>query len=434
MRILGASGLGCAVALAALASGTGSACYPSAPANPTWIDDVRPLLVANCIRCHGAPALGGAPPSFRLDRFEDTGNLDGSVTRGAATMAEYIAQRAGVLGEMPPDGPARTDVQRETLIRWWDQAPLGELPARGARANNREPTIVLVEPVGAGVDDQGLDFFYEISDADGDLVTGELTASSASANAYLASNLVSGRGRVFVDTGALPDGEWEFSAQLYDDTSASPAAVALASVTIVHGSGNTAPTVLVVTPNIDDLIAGPDLPYTVSAFVRDPDEGDTLTVDFEAFRGADTVAIAQNVPVDEDELAQAPWDPGGQGLADAPNWRVRAIASDGTDQRTAVSAPFILSGQTTTLTFAAVRPIFDAQCTRCHPGKGIPGVPDSFIGHAGVHARRGSIYRRVVEMRNMPPESAHGFFPDDPVMSQAERVTLAEWLLAGAPE
>jgi hypothetical protein len=32
-----------------------SACGPVAPVSPTWNDDVRPLMVARCIRCHDDP-------------------------------------------------------------------------------------------------------------------------------------------------------------------------------------------------------------------------------------------------------------------------------------------------------------------------------------------------------------------------------------------
>jgi hypothetical protein len=29
-----------------------AACGPVVPANPTWAEDIRPLMVARCIRCH----------------------------------------------------------------------------------------------------------------------------------------------------------------------------------------------------------------------------------------------------------------------------------------------------------------------------------------------------------------------------------------------
>lgn len=47
------------VLLAVVALGL-PACGPSVPANPTWVADIRPLLVARCIRCHNAQ--GGIDP------------------------------------------------------------------------------------------------------------------------------------------------------------------------------------------------------------------------------------------------------------------------------------------------------------------------------------------------------------------------------------
>lgn len=47
------------------------ACTPDVPADPSFQQDVLPVLAANCLRCHSAPQIGGAPEAFRLDAFED---------------------------------------------------------------------------------------------------------------------------------------------------------------------------------------------------------------------------------------------------------------------------------------------------------------------------------------------------------------------------
>ena len=44
----------CVVASALSALGL-PACGPAAPANPTWENDIRPFVVARCIRCHDDP-------------------------------------------------------------------------------------------------------------------------------------------------------------------------------------------------------------------------------------------------------------------------------------------------------------------------------------------------------------------------------------------
>ncbi len=104
------------------------------PATPTYEDDVRPILLANCARCHeppvvdaGAPATGASVPTpFRLDRWESTGTCpppadagtgDTACVLGVQDMAERIVVRAADEGTMPPTGPL-TDAQREILKRW----------------------------------------------------------------------------------------------------------------------------------------------------------------------------------------------------------------------------------------------------------------------------------------------------------------------------
>jgi len=110
------------LALVALA-----ACVQDVPATPTYQDDVRPILLANCVRCHtpgvdgGVPLPGGAkvPTDFRLDRWESTGTCpptpDASVDGGAdpcilgvQAKAERIVIRAADEGTMPPTGPSAT--------------------------------------------------------------------------------------------------------------------------------------------------------------------------------------------------------------------------------------------------------------------------------------------------------------------------------------
>ena len=186
-------------------------CTESAPSAPTWIDDVRPILAANCVRCHGLPAIAGAPGTFRLDKYGDTLLPDGTVVSGAAGVAFIIGFRAGDKGDMPPDYP-RPDWQRDTLLNWNTTGV-----ALGDRADNAPPELIVAE--GATIDVPGSGSLpYEVTDADGDLVDGQLIARPTTGDdIVLSADLRSGRGVATYDTPVLPDGSYELLAVLTDD-------------------------------------------------------------------------------------------------------------------------------------------------------------------------------------------------------------------------
>ena len=84
--------------------------------DPTWVDDVEPLLVEHCATCHTSPAVGGAPSTFRLDRYVDEGDV-----AGAFSMADRIVARAVDFdpSQMPPgSAPALEASDQQTLVRW----------------------------------------------------------------------------------------------------------------------------------------------------------------------------------------------------------------------------------------------------------------------------------------------------------------------------
>jgi hypothetical protein len=125
-----------------------AACAPAVPDEPSFQQHVAPILAANCVRCHGAPPIGGAPPGFRLDLFAD-----------AAAQAERIAIRAD-RGDMPPRFPL-DDYQIDTLARWFE---LGA-PRGAPNPGNRPPTASIV------------DGMIVVADPDGDVVGGTLRTS-----------------------------------------------------------------------------------------------------------------------------------------------------------------------------------------------------------------------------------------------------------------
>jgi hypothetical protein len=59
-------------------------------------------------------------------------------------------------------------------------------------------------------------------------------------------------------------------------------------------------------------------------------------------------------------------------------------------------------------------------------------VQFSLQRYEDVFALRGSIYRRAVDERNMPPSSARNIFGLE--ISASDRDKLEEWLLGGAPQ
>jgi hypothetical protein len=105
--------VGLLVGAAAVAPGCGA----NVPANPTWAEDVHPIMVARCIRCHHSPAAGDfdvtiAAGNFDFQNFADIDGGDLNLLTGeGADQAQ--------MGLMPPPPAARlADWQIETLRNW----------------------------------------------------------------------------------------------------------------------------------------------------------------------------------------------------------------------------------------------------------------------------------------------------------------------------
>src|SRR4051812_24918233 len=98
-------------AIAASACGT----EDPVPANPTYVDDVEPILRGNCFNCHGVNASPLMARTKRWDicsldafaavgPFSDVPNADfvGARLRIPQTFAVYIQPRGGARPLMPP--------------------------------------------------------------------------------------------------------------------------------------------------------------------------------------------------------------------------------------------------------------------------------------------------------------------------------------------
>ena len=89
----------------------------SVPDNPTYWQDVRPLLHDHCTLCHGSPPDRGAPATFRLDVYPDTNGLPGVQSMAGSILHDALVKRMppGV-GEVEGIGPNGTAM----LQKWVD--------------------------------------------------------------------------------------------------------------------------------------------------------------------------------------------------------------------------------------------------------------------------------------------------------------------------
>jgi hypothetical protein len=382
-----------------------AACAPATAGDPTWLADVRPILVANCVRCHGYPAIGGAPSTFRLDVYEDT-TIDGRLVRGAAFMDDFIAARASDLEDMPPRGVELSPRQKDVLAAW-----PGEPPALGSRAGNRPPTATLLSQQAVS---ELAELVIAVDDPDGDLVFGEVAGVP----------LRPGRQTVELDLRGRPGGEVvRLEAELGDGEITTT--VDLGSVT-VPARANTPPRFTFSAPARDALLRAGGA-ATVAFTIVDPDAGDDHTLELEAFAGARSVTIVEGRAVGPGD-GQVAWS-----LAGVPaltTWRIRATLRDGVNPPVVVDSPqFIVSDGTTTETAASIAALVDEQCEPCHGSTATLDFEDPAV----LRERAGLAWRKVVQLREMPPPSARALYPTLAPISEADRARLGAWLYAGAP-
>jgi hypothetical protein len=211
-------------AMAALAAG----CAPDVPDEPTWTEDVRPIVIGNCTRCHSPPPIGGAPAIVRFDKYDDEDRDDDGTPDvfGARSSAMTMATR--VEGEeMPPDFPLNSR-QIDVIVAWADSGAQEGPPVEG----NQAPTMELLgefEPDG--------DFMvapYRIDDPDFDLVTGRVDADPDGDGPVVpvTFDLFSGQSQIVWDISEVPAGSYELAAEIEDGS---------ATETIDLGSVNVGP-------------------------------------------------------------------------------------------------------------------------------------------------------------------------------------------------
>jgi hypothetical protein len=70
----------------------------SVPDHPTFNGNIYPLFADHCLLCHSSPPNRGAPDNFRLDVYDDQGNVAGAKTMSGWALKDVQS------GRMPPAG------------------------------------------------------------------------------------------------------------------------------------------------------------------------------------------------------------------------------------------------------------------------------------------------------------------------------------------
>jgi hypothetical protein len=192
-----------------------SACSPpGAVQNPTWAEDIYPIVQGQCLHCHGGTADkdGGTRRldmvDFETDVCEDLGVGIGSYARLIQGVIDYEELAKGPT--MPP-APARPleDWQSETIRNWAKGDPDKKIPkfALGKPTNNHSPVITVETKVSGSK----LTLSYVASDSDGDPVLGEIKVGDNLSHRFSST----GSGRVNFEL-AGESGKLQITARLCD--------------------------------------------------------------------------------------------------------------------------------------------------------------------------------------------------------------------------
>ncbi|HJZ59124.1 MAG TPA: DUF1553 domain-containing protein [Gemmataceae bacterium] len=113
----------CLAACVAFGSADPPKLPPSAPGKVNFDTDIKPILTAHCIKCHGPEKQKGG---LRLDTRKDAlegGNSGAVIVPGKSAESRLIHLTAGVDPDtkMPPDGPVLKPEEVGKLRAWIDQ-------------------------------------------------------------------------------------------------------------------------------------------------------------------------------------------------------------------------------------------------------------------------------------------------------------------------
>jgi hypothetical protein len=431
-------------------------CGGNVPDDPTWFDDVQPIVRANCARCHGADPSDPKVAKFRLDRYvkDDTATFDAydyAVDMGgtAPMVAVAVDQESPA---MPPDY-ALSDRQREILATW------SERGAKKGSRSNRLPQIELIAVPDATTVDQELAITIRSWDDDLDglavqLWAHDLATADDNSDVHLGPVVGGGQRSITADSGQLASKHrFQIYAVLDDAFSDDPLenrhkAPVIDSLLVDHGARGTAPTVTLIAPNGGDTLIG-STAITWSA--SDPDVGDMVKIDLALLRvasdGTETVAttIASGLANSGSHTWMIP-----SSLSSTDNYKVRVTATDSLGMPPNVRSDIsdvaftIAQPTTTTLGWSDVSPVFTTYCSKCHDdpaktaainyfcllkysGAAVDQVSGCATADQGVFEVKSLVYQRMISSKNMPPAA-------EPKPSQADLDRVGNWILGGAPK
>lgn len=292
------------------------------PASPTYVDDVRAVLRANCVRCHGAPA--GCTPldrrGYRLDHWADAGDV-----AGVATMTERITVRAVDLGDMPPDSELG-DRERELLRRWQRAGS-----PRGEPATDLPPALELRSPVPATEPaDRHLRLDVDVRDPDSNALTWTAGWQRDGLAGELTPTRPAGRQTVDLDLGVLAPGTYQLVARLRGELADGPLEVPLGAPLTIPDR-DAAPTATLLYPRGGERLARSS-PIDITWRADDVDTAGPLTARLRLL-AADGTAL--DIATDLD--ARTPpfrWSPA---TFPAGTFHVELTISDSSSTRSAIT-------------------------------------------------------------------------------------------------
>jgi cytochrome c553 len=431
-------------------------CGGEVPGDPTWFDDVQPIVQANCARCHGADPSDPKIARFRLDRYvkDDTATFDAydyALDMGgtAPMVAVAVDQEAPA---MPPDY-ALSDRQREILATWSSRG------AKKGTRDNRVPQLELIRAPDAPMVDQELALTIRSWDDDLDglavqLWAHDLASADDSTDVHLGPIVGGGQRTITADSGQLASKHrFQIYAVLDDGFSDDPlenrhTVPVIENLYVDHGARGTAPTVTLISPNGGDTLIGST---TITWSASDPDVGDTLNIDLAALRVASdgSTTVAATIATGVANSGSFTWMIPGS-LSATDNYKVRVTAtdtlgmppnvrSDASDLAFTIAQP-----STTTFGWSDVSGVFTTYCAKCHgdpartaainyfclleySGAAADRVSGCAASDQGVFEVKSLVYQRLITLKNMPPAA-------EPKPSQADLDKVGNWILGGAPK
>ena len=412
------------------AAALAAACGPDVPETPTYTEDVRPILSAGCVRCHGATPSGGAPAGFRLDRY---GFRAGR--RGAGDVAPFLAERVRQ-GDMPRFGPGLSERQVDTLSRWVEQGEnLGGVVVTALGPSNGAPRWPWAVTLAHAASPSGSSKRRCTPNVPEATSVGSGSSSAiVGAPFVVADALETGRPLLTLDLDTFPAGTTTLEAELGDD-GGNTVTVDLGALTIVR-DGTRAPRLAWARPSRTTLL------HTSRPAIIALDAAHAVGSDFQLAVDDDGLADARVVTLTATQGdVEIPLPPAVDGvvtwpLDDVPpgtSWRLTAVVDDGTFARSVTSVAFVIADGTTSETYDAIAAdILVPVCGHCHiVDDEVNVLVPVDLRASNIKSVLGLMFRKVVQLEEMPPVSAETLF--DTTLTAEQRARIASWLDGGAP-